>query len=580
MSKFFITNNSEFFHKVKKRGENSPYSIAFEYEGNGIYAISSKKLTIDNQNGIQCENGFIIVTGTMAWGAGSAINMQTLQKIHQSFHCDINNIRQHSIGNFAVSIMKEGVLYVFGEIAGFYNIYFYNTGHNWLISNSLYDMAAVLNDKLTLNKLALIESTVQDGILLGDTYYNEIHRLSGFNYLKIKEGELELIEEEKMYPMAKGTLDEKVEKYKNLSKLYGGKMASAYGRPCISMTGGLDARMVLSSYMAAGVKPELYYGTGNSFITNTYHEDKEIDKVFSQKFGLIFHDESWETPEPIDKYWEKYLDLYGFFYETYAWSDKIFESIKKTPCQLFTFGYCGELLRSLPWIEASKKDFFTLEEYLNDFYLPNNVMCEIIPIDEYRKYIRTKYLKICKLYHLDINHIANEDIFYLSLERRKSADAVMLNLVNFMKYCSYSLGQYEHLCAGRITCEEAENSSFMLHCLDALYPSVLEVPVFSHCTFRKFNRETMSLSPQNRTLLWRELIKFMKKNIPWLFDFIKRIIRNGGSWKSQGTEEDKYILSLYGKYDEYGVFNSDKFDDKRRLVSCVMKMYALASLNK
>ena len=210
----------------------------------------------------------------MAWEDGCPISIDTLSRVYCQFGGDINVIRNSGIGNYAVSVFKENILYVFSEISGFYNIYYYNYQGDWLISNSLYDLSVLLSGKLTLNKLALTEAIIQDGILLSDTYFKEINRLSGFNYIKIEDGRLRVIEE-------------KAKKYSSLSTVYGKKMSTAYGTPCISMTGGLDARMVLSTYLSAGVKPHLYYGTGNSFITNTFNKDKEIDLLLSESFGLV-----------------------------------------------------------------------------------------------------------------------------------------------------------------------------------------------------------------------------------------------------------------------------------------------------
>ncbi|MGL5058021.1 MAG: hypothetical protein ACRC6A_11750 [Fusobacteriaceae bacterium] len=49
-----------------------------------------------------------------------------------------------------------------------------------------------------------------------------------------------------------------------------------YKNVATNMTGGLDSRMVLASYLAIGAKPILLYGIGNSFSTNTYKEDLKI----------------------------------------------------------------------------------------------------------------------------------------------------------------------------------------------------------------------------------------------------------------------------------------------------------------
>ena len=577
MSKFFVTNSIELIKRVETNVKNSEYQVSFKYldDSKLIYALSTKKLVCDNQNGANCENGFTIITGTMAWDNGRAVNSTVLQDIHEDFDADIDVIRKKSIGNYACVILKNHTLYVFGEIAGFYNIYYYNDDQCWFISNSLYDIQLVLKDKLTIDKMNIVESTIQGGIMLDGTYFNEVKRLSGFNYLRIDVNSFEVIEEDCLYPMADGTLLEKVECYKKLSMSYAQKMGNAYGAPVISMTGGLDARMVLASYLAAGLKPHLYYGTGNSLITNTYNQDREIDKQFSKKFSLIFHNESWETPTPLDKYWNYYLPIYGFYYDTYAGSEAFVESLKDNPCKLATFGYCGELLRNLPWIESRKQDFFTLEEYLKEYYYTDSTEKQVVNAGEYRQHIWNKLLRICDHYHLDKNHIANEDIFYLSLERRKSADASLVNFTNFMKYCSYSLGQYENLCAGRITSIEASNSSFMLYCLNALQPDVLDVPVFSHCTTRIFNRETMSLETPE-SIVPQGIKAFLKIHFPEMTKWATRILVKILKRKFDNDDEiASRIMSLYKKWDNLEIVNPGKFEDKRNLVSYVMKVYAL-----
>lgn len=581
MSKFFLTNSVNIYQKVDKIVSDSEYEISFVYSKDELYAVSTKKISVDNKNGVELAKGFAIVTGTMAWKNGEPVKADTLTDIYTCFTKDVNQIRRLAIGNYAASICKDGELYVFGELIGFYNIYYYDVNGEWLISNDLYDMSAALDSKLSLNNLAITEATVQDGILLGDTYFNEIHRLSGYNYLKISSGKMVVIEEQILYPMATGALKEKAERYASLARDYGVKMSAAYGTPCISMTGGLDARIVLSTYLSVGIKPHLYYGTGNSFITNTFNEDKEIDKLFSKKFDLTFHEESWETPSPVDKYWDEYLKMYGFYYDTYGGSDAIMESIKSNQCNLFTYGYCGELLRNLPWIETRKTNYFTLDEYINEFYVTPAVIKEVKSPENYISYIREKQLRICKLYNLDPSHIANEDIFYLSLERRKSADSAMLNLVNFMKFCCYTIGEYSHLLAGRVTVDEAFNSSFMLYCLDALKPEVLDVPVFSHCTIRDFYRETMSLSPQVKPLSNFQKIKgVIKRNFPIISFLLNKIIRKDNIWRFAGDEQIyNRVQSLCREYDDLGVVCTDCFEDQRRLLNYVTKLYAFKSLN-
>lgn len=583
MSKFFLTNNIAYYKQIKQRIESSEYKTAFSYSSSGFYALSTRKLSLNNDNGLKCEGGFIIITGTMAWEDGCPISIDTLSRVYCQFGGDINVIRNSGIGDYAVSVFKENILYVFSEISGFYNIYYYNYQGDWLISNSLYDLSVLLSGKLTLNKLALTEAIIQDGILLSDTYFKEINRLSGFNYIKIEDGRLRVIEEKHLYPLVeKGSIEEKAKKYSSLSTVYGKKMSTAYGTPCISMTGGLDARMVLSTYLSAGVKPHLYYGTGNSFITNTFNKDKEIDLLLSESFGLVFHDEKWSTTIPVDEFWPKFIELYGFYFETYGGSKTILDSIKNNQCQLLTFGYCGELLRNLPWIESRKSGFFTIEEYLNDFYITPSTIKDIINPDVFYSYIKEKHLKICRIYDLDPDHISNEDVFYLSLERRKSADSKMLNLVNLMKYCSYSLGEYNHLLAARVSARESSNSGFMLRCLNCLDSRMLDIPVFSHCHERQFDRASMSLIPLKEISPRIQQIKdIIKKCAPFIVPCYHKILRKNDFVSKDNIDEKVYqrLITLLQQFDNYDIVNLGNTEDKRKLLYYVTKLYVLGSLD-
>jgi hypothetical protein len=348
------------------------------------------------------------------------------------------------------------------------------------------------------------------------------------------------------------------------------------------MTGGLDSRLVFASFLAAGAKPQLYYGTGDTFITNTFKEDKDINIAFANKFGLSFHDADWSTPEPMDKYWDKYLDLYGFYYQTYGASDKFMESTMYDSMKLFTLGYSGELLRTPSWIEGRGRDFFTLDEYLNEFYITLAERIEIVDIDEYIPFIRSKLLRICDYYHLDINHIANEDFFYLTLEKRKHGSSVVLNQVNLMKYCSYTLVEYEHLLAGRVTCEEADNSRFMLHCLYSMKPEVLDVPVFSRCRMREFYPETMSLNSQITPLTTCEKIKKNLKIIfPWLVRVRVKIFGVRRLWRSPKDENVyQYVFAICNQLDHYNLFYKDKINDARRTLRYIMTEYAIEKAMK
>ncbi len=576
MSKFFVTNRSELFKRIKTVVEESPYEVCFECSDK-LYALTTKKLCADNYNGRKEPNGFITITGSLIWQDGYAVDKSVLESIYTNFDGNIDLVRNTSLGNYAVTIYKNEALYVFGEATGFYNIFYYKSDGCWLISNSLYDMYLVLNDRLTVDKMSYIEYIVQNGILWGDTIFNEIKRLIGSNYIKLENGCLDIVDSKVFYPMFNGSVEDAVRQYSELMREYAKKMTKAYGAPTIAMTGGLDARMLLASFLSVGVKPDLYYGTGNSFITNTHDEDKEIDRIYAQKYGLKLHEVSWESPIPVDKYWEQYLSYYGLYYKTYASSDAVMKSVEENKTKSLVFGEGGEMLRNQEWIDARDSDSFTLDEYIDEFYLTKDIMDTIVDAAEFRSYIREKYKKICQYHNLDTQKISNEDIFILTLERRKTADSSTINWMNLIRYDNAQMTEYEGLLAARVRNGDTFGAKFMLQCYKQMYPDILDIPVFSHCRMRKIDRDKLVIYVP---MTWKRKTKDMiKKYFPCITSFLSKIIRRNTGFPDEGDEiRYKNVVELNRLYDKREWFRIEKFADPRSIVSNTMTCYAIKEI--
>lgn len=573
MSKFFITNKKSILGDIRKRVEESSFEICYSKEGE-ISCLTTKKLAVEHINGIDKDNGFITVTGTMIWGDGNRVDGDIINKISEIYDGDINSIRKLCVGNYAVSVADNEKGCVFSDLSGFYDVYYFCQDNSWVISNSLYDLYIVLKSILTLDNLSIVEMIRQYSILNGDTPFHEIKRLRGFDYIKFDKNNIELIEEDHPYPLAKGTFDENVEKYVSFSKSYAEKTYKAYGTPTIAMTGGLDARMLLASYLSIGVKPDLYYGTGDTFITNTIDQDKFIDRQYSKKFDLKLYEESWKTPEPMDKYWEKYLEIFGFNYDVYASSNDVMESVINNPNNYFILGEGGEMLRNQTWIDERNKDYFTIDEYLEDFYVPQDIKDSIVDVDSYMQRIRKKYLDICRYYQIDPCHIASEDIFLLTLERRKTADSVTMNWMNLIRYDSIQMIQYEGLLSARLGYKDTSNARFMLYCQEKLFPEVLDIPIFSHCKMRKFNRDRMMIS--ERFSFKRAAKTVIKEVTPSVFTFIrKNYHKDQAHSTSKNTLVFNRTMELYNILNKSELFHIDKFTDQRSLVRYVMFLNAI-----
>ena len=148
MSKFFITNNKEWYQQTKERISKSDYSLAFDYSKDGVYALSTHKLKINNVNAyVDAKGDFVIATGT-------AIYKESLDYIVLLNDCKredllrggARSVRDNTTGQYAYTIRLNDTVYVFGDAIGAYNIFYYHKDGNYFISNFLFSgSGAVFN---------------------------------------------------------------------------------------------------------------------------------------------------------------------------------------------------------------------------------------------------------------------------------------------------------------------------------------------------------------------------------------------------------------------------------------------------
>jgi hypothetical protein len=289
------------------------------------------------------------------------------------------------------------------------------------------------------------------------------------------------------------------------------------------MTAGLDARTSLATYMSAGAKPNLYYGVGNSFLTNTQQKDLDIDSLFEKEFNLKLNVSQWKSPEIINQDWSDVVNKYGFYAYIYGGSNAIFDFFRRIEGPLVTFGYGGELYRNLDWIENREKDFFSIDDFIDEYYVTGDSLRMVKGVVGFRDHLRKKLLWVCEKYDLNPDKIPNEASVFFLQEYRKTADSHLLNFINLSKYCSLLLMESECMKYGMQSVESLKKSKFMLSVINQLFPKVLDIPVFSHMTLRSYNREMGVLETplRKKPILLKRIIK---KAVPkGLLDFVRSV---------------------------------------------------------
>jgi len=451
------------------------------------------------------------------FATSSKNHADSLIQIYNDFNGNIQKIRKNIIGNYLLCIKKSNKIYIFCEENNLFNVFYTQNDDNWAVSNSLYDLSKNYFGKLSINEFNLIEYIFQSAIIGNGTIFNEVKKLQGDESLciNLETDKLQVFDEE----LPKTDLKNKDEEFlvtHFVDKLNDitNTIATVFNSHTISMTGGLDARMIFSSMLANNVKPNLVYGVGNTLLTNTKDRDLEINKLYTEKFGLNLHIMNWDTPEKFDKYWETYMNKYGFLSLIYNASNNVFNEFENIKTEFIDFGYFGETLRNRPWLENYNKDTFTTIQYIDDFYIysPLSLMLKKEKYLLFKEHLISKFNKIAEKNSINKYEISKDEFGILYNDWFKSAHNKICNMNNMHMYATSILSNYElNKMAISIPYYMKKDARFMLKTLHKVYPEVLEVPFFSHTENWIFDEENFKLIKDNRNkYATNRMIQFVK----------------------------------------------------------------------
>lgn len=589
MAKTFITSNKELIADIKDSSVEAGFEKFNEEIGSKYSIIAFNKLKVYNENFVSFSDGYISVSGTFFYK--DKIGEDGLFALYDDFHGNVEEIRGRLVGNYLISIKKNDGIYLFGDENGIYNINYFDGENDWIVSNDLCDIARSLKSQVTVNEFNFLEQVFQNTILDNGTVYNEIKRLKGneYIYINLKDNSLS-INAFNFKPVkvgtSKKTLDEHVEYVSDIIRQHSLLVKQSFENITVSMTGGLDSRVVLSSFLGLEVKPNIVYGVGNTGLTNTKGEDLKINKIYESKFNLNFTTMDWSTPLPFDRSWQNYSAKYGMLSTAYCASDNVFGALEGLGnTDFIDFGYFGEPLRNIDWLESFDEDFFTLDEYLDDFYINKSLMrfyCED-KFGRFREHIYNKLVSICDFYNLSTNKIHKNEFQLLHNEYRKGADTVMLNFVNFSFY-SVSLLSIKDVESAVLSLDfnYKTKSKFIIKLLEKLYPPVLDVPVFSHCHTYQVDKNNCQLKPTFQTYIKDKIKRIIVQINPneTLLDKLKVMLNKNSTDSDDLSEENiKAVLIEKLSSDSLNFIDEDKFSgDIRGLAKYVQMLQIINNL--
>lgn len=494
-------------------------------------------------------------------------------------------IRDNTIGQYAYVMNTGGTLSVFGDRVGVYDIYYYSGEDGlYFVTNDLFDMVSVIRDKVSLHEMNLVEYASTFNVFGGETIFNEIFRLNGEQYLYIQNGILSvgkinitlwpLIENETVEDCAK-KLAEKIS-YK------AGVIARVLGAPTISMTGGLDSRMSLAAYLSAGVKPQVLYGRGNTFLVSPIKEDELVVDKLVQTYTLPHKFIDWDTTNP-EQHWDEYLQRYGFVYRHWGASQSVFKTFENIDTKVYTFGWGGECYRNhLPI--PSHAEPYSVQELVDVYgayvYYTNNISYKL---PKYKEHITRKFNEITVKYGLNPSRIMRNDIFYYYYEFSKFGDSCGPNLMNHIRYAPLLLFEADCMQLSRVAYEQREGARIMLETMRNLMPNIVDVEFCSGCHLQKLDANNMALVPTSARDFRRSKFELFLKTCyghakkvlkPFrnMYKVIENIYRPNSDNESWGIENPNAKLPQFSIYPVV-------FSDPRPEMYYRMLVRALQSLN-
>lgn len=511
MAKFYITNNREYYFSLKQQIENSDFQLSFDYSRDNLFALAVHKLRMENQNAVQNDNDFCIATGTCIYKESSDIN-----KLLEDFNNDVPIMRNNAIGQYGIGLRKGDELILWGDACGCYDIYYYYDKDNldWIVSNSLYEIAFVLHDKIKLNDFSIVERTINRSLVNGETFFNEISRLRGSQYITIdlRNQNLCVHSIHVEFPISENVADAVIATA-NACRENARIAAKVFGVPTICATGGLDSRILIASFLSADVKPILLYGVGNNKVSSPRKEDEECVDMIGKRFDLKVIKGDFSISNPINKDWDDLIRNFGFT-AAYMWGGQknIIDALHSgTPLTLFGWG--GELLRNITgWSDSADEREYSIEELSERWYMARasqSMQYVKNSIPNYEEMVNGHLKELCKALGLDSKKMSIDDTFYVEIAYRCMADT---QIPSFMQHSSYAwLPPFEYnVLRNRVHHQYKDGAEFMLRVIDKLYSPIFDVPIFSHEHFMILDRQSMRLTlPSSRVKY-----SFIKSMIP------------------------------------------------------------------
>ncbi len=509
-----------------ERNINAGFTDYVKHCGEAFNIAAHKKRVKKIENIVLYPNGdFCSIAGTCIYK--DQVGKEAINKIYSDYIGDIKSIRENAIGNYVICVKKNNHIIVFVDKYQILKVYYYQRAGQWFLTNSLADIGYIL-DNIEVDEFSLLQETMLVGAIGTQSIFKGVFRLFGHQYIDIDLSKADFSIKYLLYNRMRRSfqgrkITDAVAEYAAIIKSKFAPVADLWGDNIrIHQTGGLDNRTVFSAFMSVGCKPNIMYGVGNSYITNTKHDDLLLSKEYAKKFNVDLYLMNWKH-DCLTKtsHWEHLFDRYGFYFSNYGgnqsfWTE--YEGLIPDYPNFMECGYFLENLRLREWANNSGKNYFSIDEIVEGYLLSGaygNFFANKKFYHKYdlvREHIKNIFAEFIEIYHINSeNGISLDDFDQVRWIHSRNCDSITVNILNEFapSIAMFSIPEL-HEFPFDVPADWRANGRFQIMLIDFLCPEVSDIPVFSHCTHHTLDKATYTLTPQYTAA--QKIRKRFKKN--------------------------------------------------------------------
>jgi len=521
MARFHLCCDAHVHQRARTSSAESGLIECGASDGTYIKVSTYHKRNLYNKNFAEFGNGdYVAIVGTLIFNG--ELGEFTLRPVYEKYiESGIEGVRSQAIGHYAVVIKYEDKVVIFGDPNGVYEVY-YTTERSFFVSNSL-RLCSLMLQRRVLSKQNLLQRSLEISEINNSTIFTNVRRLGARECLVIDASRPTMGVKHASQPEPDWDYQDKpVERvasdYTEQVNSVFKEIAASTSSLGVQATGGLDSRSVLAGLLNNNSKPLVFYGVGNSPLTNTKDEDLEAAQTYASEFNLEFHKMNWGGEIPTDTCgWNTLFKKFGFRFTTYGATKNYFASMKSENIpELMMSGYAYGTVSNTYYWEMDQLMPIKLEDVVEKHFSQTQNITQ----NTYKR--KSKYLdSLVHDCHSALSdhgyNLENKDriqlndfVTYIQLLNSRSQSSYV-NLAN--EFC-YHIAPFATFKLGRpmldFSPKHRSGERVRIMVIKKLQRALLDIPIYSGRKQAMINKENklVFVNPLDR------LIGIFKENVP------------------------------------------------------------------